>query len=532
MRFLWRFRASPWRGNRRIKAPPKWDGYVEGGGKLGTKRHIGEVGLFLPIAQDDKSLLFADFRGSLDDNDVREGNFGLAYRRLGSGAWRGWILGGYGFFDRRRTESGNIFLQGTVGVEALSEQWDFRINGYLPEAGSKLATPESTTAATSGTGFTLTTLGEVRERALPGFDVEAGYKLPLTDLGTGVDARVYAGAYHFDAAGFDNVTGPRGRFELDFTDLSPLPPGSNLLLGAEVQWDDVRGAQAFAVVRLHIPFGAIFGNGGNRGAAAPRLSKLERRMTRRIERDVDIVAGDSQVATLTESGFVTNNAGVQITAFTQIDAGVADLSTAVTAAGANSLLIIDGSAGTVNDDSISSLAVGQIVAGGGASLTVSSASGRSASVTLPGAAPTVNGTGGANVFQITNDDGQIISLTITGGGNGILITSDNVLISGVTIDNPSNNGFAISTATNLTIEDTLITNATNGMINNNNTTGISFTNVTITDSTNGIFNNNNTLSSLSGTITTTNVTNDCFINTGSITNSTLFINGVRCGTAP
>ncbi len=506
----------------------------------------------MPIAQDDKSLLFADLRGSFDDNGAKEGNFGLAYRRLGSGAWRGWILGGYGFFDRRRTESGNIFLQGTVGMEALSEKWDFRINGYLPEAGSKLVTPESSTAATAGTGFTLTTTGEIRERALPGFDVEAGYKLPLTDLGPGVDARVYAGAYHFDAAGFDNVTGPRGRFELDFTDLSPLPPGSSLLLGAELQWDDVRDTQAFAVVRLRIPLGMT-----RRGKALPPpgLSKLERRMTRRIERDVDIVAGESQVATLNESGFVTNAANVQITAFSQTDAG-SDLSTAVAAAGANSLLVIDGSAGTVNDNSASSLAAGQIVAGGGSVFTVSSASGRSASVTLPGAAPTVNGTGAADVFEMTNANGQITGLTITdgvrgiditgdgatvsdttvrnAGSEGIFISGDNVLISGVTVDNPGVFiGILVSTANNLTIEDTLVTNAVDAaFVNNGNISGVSFTNVTVTDSTRGVRNAAGTFDQPSGTITTTNVTTDCSITGGAITNSTLFINGVRCGTAP
>src|SRR5690606_34194766 len=119
----------------------------------GSQRSIGEMDAFIPVAQDDSSLLFLDFRGKFDDDASREGNFGLGYRHIMDGSW---IAGTYVFYDRRRTELGNLFNQATLGFELLGEDWDIRANGYLPQGGARrIGGTGADVAAISGSSFSI-----------------------------------------------------------------------------------------------------------------------------------------------------------------------------------------------------------------------------------------------------------------------------------------------------------------------------------------------------------------------------------------
>src|SRR5690349_21995974 len=106
----------------------KWSPYVELGGMGGT-RSWGDVDIFLPLWQDQTSLLFGDLRGTFTTQSTEEGNFGLGYRTQISPEW---ILGGYGYFDIANSSNDNLFYQITLGVELKSVDWDFRLNGYIP----------------------------------------------------------------------------------------------------------------------------------------------------------------------------------------------------------------------------------------------------------------------------------------------------------------------------------------------------------------------------------------------------------------
>lgn len=106
---------------------PKWQGHIEAEGKWGTERSLGELGLFLPAWQDDDTLVFGNLIGRFDEYGSSEGNFGLGLRRQMNDKW---ILGGYAFYDRRRTENDNVFHQATIGLEALSENMEIRGNFY------------------------------------------------------------------------------------------------------------------------------------------------------------------------------------------------------------------------------------------------------------------------------------------------------------------------------------------------------------------------------------------------------------------
>src|SRR6266481_9431756 len=107
----------------------KWSPYIELGGMGGNTHSWGDVDIFIPLWQDQTSLLFGDLRGTFSTEPTQEGNFGLGYRTQVSPDW---ILGGYGYFDIQNSENDNLFYQVTLGVELLSVDWDFRVNGYIP----------------------------------------------------------------------------------------------------------------------------------------------------------------------------------------------------------------------------------------------------------------------------------------------------------------------------------------------------------------------------------------------------------------
>ena len=96
--------------------------------------------------------------------------------------------------------------------------------------------------------------------------------------------------------------------------------------------------------------------------------------------------------------------GEAITSARVVDA-TGDLSAEVTAGGADSVVVVDGSAGGVSDGDTSTLGDGQVVMGGGSTLNVVGRdSGAAAVFTGPGTRPTVDGTNASNhVFQIANE---------------------------------------------------------------------------------------------------------------------------------
>ncbi len=292
----------------KLTKPPsnKWQGYIEFMGKPGTARSIGQSDLFVPLVQDENDMTFFNLRGQLDDDDNDEFNLGLGHRHM----FEEWIIGGYGYYDRRFLESGNEFYQATFGLEALSETWDFRANGYIPESewsssGNEGKLVESLSGI-SGGGRSVVRAGgqinvaidenmsEVFERSLPGLDLEVGVRLPVekfTGLDLLEDTRLYVSGYHFMGSGdFESVTGPRLRLETRLHDIPGLGSGSRLLLGVETQYDELRGNQTFGLVSVRIPFGGWTPN-------RPPLKGLERRMMEPVVRDIDVVTSTTTAVT-------------------------------------------------------------------------------------------------------------------------------------------------------------------------------------------------------------------------------------------
>jgi hypothetical protein len=350
---------------------PKWGPHIDFEAKPGSKRTLGEADLFVPLWQDERRLLFGNARARLDDGGSHEWNIGLGVRRMSDG---GWNFGGYGYLDRRRSGLGNDYHQVALGGEALGRDWDFRGNLYRPIGTRTHSIDAGISAAVVGTTVAITTLRR-DERALKGYDAEAGWRVPLFGVDDQRQLRVYAGGYRFKDE-VANVSGPRLRAELTVSELTHWWPGAQLEAGAEVQEDDLRGRQGFLSLRVRVPLGT-----GN--APARKLTLQARRMTVPVKRDVDIVAPVVAHATVETTNTLANGQPFQVLN-SQTTSG-AQFPAAVAAAGANSTVIL---VGTFNPIDETFLQPGQTVAGS-TTFTVRTASGRAFTLTTPRASVAV-----------------------------------------------------------------------------------------------------------------------------------------------
>ncbi|MCE5181193.1 MAG: inverse autotransporter beta domain-containing protein [Betaproteobacteria bacterium] len=429
---------------------PKWGPHIDFEAKLGSKRNLGEADLLLPIAQDARTLVFSSLRGRFDDNSSLEGNFGLGVRRM---LESGWNLGAYGYFDRRRSDTGNFFNQGTLGVEALGRDWDFRANGYLPIGTRVRDLGETSSAALSGAAVQVTSTTR-EERALKGFDAEMGWRAPLFDSEAARQLRLYLGGYRFNDDVI-KVVGPRVRAELAMEELPWFGKGTKLFLGAEAQDDSARGSQTFLSVRLRIPL-------GKESSAPSTLNAQERRMTAPVMRDVDIVTQSRVSSTLTEAA--TQTAGGQtITVLNSATTTGAALPGAVTGLANGSTILLSGTFNTTA--SVDLTGNKSLIAG---NVTVLTPSGRTAVLSSPA---TISNSNNALNFIIAAPGNNTISgLTISGtraGGSGYGIhindTAGNVSIlnNTITMTQTGNNAIlgiaAAQQNQNLTISGNTVT---------------------------------------------------------------------------
>lgn len=395
----------------------KWQPFLDVEGKLGSQRHLGEGDFFIPLVQDEDTLLYTDIRYRLDNKSSREGNFGLGLRHILPSEW---IIGGYTYYDRRKTPYDNYFSQITAGLEALSVNWDFRANVYIP-TGTKSHLEESYSSVAFTDAGIMYAQGE--ERSMKGYDAEIGYRLPIFDAHEEQQIRLYAGGFRFYEDDVQSIQGPRGRVDLTFDEVPFLWEGSRLTLGAEVQRDDVRGRQSFATLRIRIPLGTQ-----NTNSPVQTLSAIEKRMTTPIIRDVDIVSQAGQFAK--PEVVKTDGSGNSISLVNADTTSGADLKSIIENAEENSTIVLSGEFNGVNN--ITTLKEGQSIIGKG-NVEITTPAGQKVSIPTPGAS--ITGKGGyttltaSNVFFRMSNNTSLIGITAhntdtTGNGTAIVHMKD------------------------------------------------------------------------------------------------------------
>lgn len=507
-------------------ATPNWEPWVEAGGTLSNRNDRAEAVGFAPIAQDEDQLLFVEARGKLFEGGSEEGNLALGYREMRSD---GWNLGVWGGYDIRTSENGNTFHQIAGGVEALSKDWDVRLNGYYPledqksvgSSSSASATATATTGPTLGlvgsqlffarggsTTTTTTTTTAGFDLAAWGVDGEVGRRAPLEEwfdwvqpVDEGVDlfdheARIFLGGFYFDNSLFpDAIWGPRLRAEWRLNDVFGDLPGSRLSFEMEAQHDDVRKEQFEIGVRLRIPLGSP-----NRTDRA-RVSQSAR-MMEALERDTDIVTrsrSGSTVTSVTSVDLPTTlepvkdpNTNVDLDQVVFVNTpGTSQAQ--VTAAGGNSLIVLQGENGTFGQ---TILQADQSIVGGTQGILVEGrTTGAQDTYVAPGAAATINVIAEADAVRVANNS-HVTGLTISSNGlqatDGINIPNGttNVYIDNTSLQNLGGRGLEIGnnvqfTFTNNSLSDQGIFSAVemgsgaNAVITNNRWRNITRTTIEV-----------------------------------------------------
>lgn len=251
-----------------------------------TRRQFGGINLRLPFWQDAQSFAFADVHFEGGSNETFLGNLGLAYRRvLNTSEENPWILGTHAFYDSKRSENGFQYHQGSLGAELVNKKFEFRVNGYLPGSNPNVVGQRTVNGVLGiqpranglGTNIVQQTLTlEARERALAGFDFEAGHRHHFNDQ---VSLGLFGGYFFFDSSETLSIDGPMARAQLEVQD--PLGMNGGLLqVGGRFRFDETRGSELEGFVRLGIPFG---------GPKRSQPLTLTQRLARRpIEREYEI----------------------------------------------------------------------------------------------------------------------------------------------------------------------------------------------------------------------------------------------------
>jgi parallel beta-helix repeat protein len=418
-------------------ALPISNGWVEGEGDVGTQRSIGRIAALLPFYETGDSTSFVYLRGLWDSQDAREGNIGLGYRQLCGNA----VLGGYFFYDGRRSANHKIYQQLSVGVEGYTSCFEARLNGYISFDGEReLQNTGWSEAFIREDQVRLLCQPNDHERALPGLDGEIGVRYCCGC----VEAKLFVGGYWFDKERYRTVAGAKGRAELS---MNNLPYGAKLTVGIEGYGNDLRSGKFGGGVRLQVPFG---------GCSRP--CDLCSRLYERIER-LDMVTRTRRTP-LCESEALFKGREI-----TQIVFAQTDLVAEVAAADPGALIIVNGQ---FNVDATVAMNHEQILAGGGAELLMTGdCPCGSGILTVPGPGGTVvgavgpvimvaeNGTVAGLTIQAVNDavaaDGaagvmvmnNTISTTADNAQGVYLLNSDNGTVTGNSISTDGGNAYGV-----------------------------------------------------------------------------------------
>ena len=468
--------------------------------QLNAAEQLGASGgVFVPFVTGDGTVVFAD--GWLDYADSDD--FSLS---LGGGLRQQvgeWVLGGNAYFDFLHSDRGFTYGQLSAGLEALSDQWEFRVNGYAPTGDTSNEVDDLSTFGISGGDFVFNQGYEV---ALYGADAEVGMRLPVFEADSASSWRVYAGAFTQGSDYTETVSGLTLRSEMTFATDPQIIPGGTISLGGGMRYDSNQDLSAAAYIRFTAPIG---GTPDAKEVTAPLFQRVERDRTIQTRSGA---LGDDELA-LGASG---SSRVVQISAE---DGSAADLNRRIAAAGEGAIVL---ASGEIELDNTITMMKDQILIGGGGVVDLTTAGGRQIRYQNPGDRTTLRGGvagAGASTISLraplTPDvlvlaDGNTVStLSIIGGNNAIVANKvSDINLEAIDISSASGNAVTLADVSGATISALSINGATNAIVANgtrnlqidkaaisrvsgtgialNDVTGVSISTLSIDGGTNGI----------------------------------------------
>lgn len=213
---------------------------------LGGDQLIGSGQALIPLGGEGaRSLFYAaiEAAGSFKATNGNLAGIAAGYRNIVNNSY---LLGGYVFADYNRSPSGHYFWVANPGFEALSKNWDFRVNGYIPTTckhwlgGEALAENVGITKYEKAFGHErFDHFVQWYEEVGSGLDVEVGRSIPLTKTH---NPKIFLGGYHFFMDKTDQITGIEGRIV--------LPLNQHVALEARDSYDKVRKNVFMAGIRI------------------------------------------------------------------------------------------------------------------------------------------------------------------------------------------------------------------------------------------------------------------------------------------
>ncbi|MEL6606162.1 MAG: right-handed parallel beta-helix repeat-containing protein, partial [Cyanobacteria bacterium J06614_10] len=443
------------------------------------------VNTFIPLSQDEcEDVTFFEGRAMLSDG---EPSFSLNVGHRDYDAEDNIINGGYLGVDSRATDS-NTFYQLAAGYERIQDNWELRLNGYLP-LGDQTNTLQSVvddSAVQTASGFeanqlVLSAVGErqrilQQENALGGFDVEVGGQL---DEWYGGELRGYAGAYLL--SGEDSGLGVQARILADFE--------SSFNAGLSVQHDGIFGTSVGFSIGASLP-GIRFHDEGERTFQEENevVIRLRDPLVRRPTVAVNVI-DESEIVAVDEREALRNPEEEQDYRFVHVDlaqgAGAGDgtfenpfgaVEDAIalintdtdTYSDGNTIVYVDGEnaptttiPGFAIPDRVRVLSQGpaQTIAGmdfpGFPSTATRLPFSAEQNFNVESDAPNANG---ITVELPDSNDG--VFPTITGGGNADLVTlGENTVLAGFEIRDAANHGVTAANINNVELRNNLIENS-------------------------------------------------------------------------
>lgn len=210
---------------------------------------IGRVDGLMPVIRGHDYFFYADLQGKAASDNAWLASGGAGYRGLGGNH----IWGGYLFLDRNVSEHHNVFYVLSPGAEVLHNNWDARLNFYIPVSERRKRGSSFFPSGDNQCGIH----GDCQFVEFHGHQQFEHRFFDFEEVGTGVDGEVglnigrnntlsvHGGGYYYLFQDRSNVRGLEARVEVPFQ--------NNFALTLEANYDNKdRGA---IVAGLRLQFG-------------------------------------------------------------------------------------------------------------------------------------------------------------------------------------------------------------------------------------------------------------------------------------